>query len=170
MLSKEDVSLLKSNRNAHKTTILRKYNNEVFKDKDFKALGFQLDLTKIDMENLLNTLKEDTKILKDNYCTDYSLLISIHNNINNNKKEFDLNSTSNIRVLYSKDKNFAYCFSLIDFLISFDYKKYAEMKIKKFSYYIRQEDNNVSAEEPVRYADRMVDFIKTLWNGEHIDD
>lgn len=151
-----NVNINNKNRKIKATELISKHSGKVFKDKDFTELGFKLKMTKSNAANLLDCLKEDTEVLKKYNCTDYSLLVSVHS-----KDEEDNSIYPPVRVINSTNGDLLYCFSLIDFLAEYNINKNIEKKFKLFAHYVKgDEDNNISAEEPCRYAERMCEFIE----------
>ena len=156
------------------TELVEKYKGKVFKDKDLKELGFKFKMSKENNQRFVDCLKEDTNILKKFGLTDYSLLVSVHydkhpneklkvktasENFNQIKNEVHKNYPP-VRICASTNGDVYYCFSIIDFLIPFSFNKNVEKKFKLMAHFIkRDEDNNISAEEPDKYADRMVNFV-----------
>jgi len=98
--------------NNKKQEVIEKYKKNVLKDNDFKLLGYELKLSKKDAQLFQNNISADAELLKGEYLTDYSLLLSIHKY---NKEDFDKNF-KNYRIMKSYDNEYIYCVSIIDFL------------------------------------------------------
>jgi len=89
------------------------------------------------------------------------LLISIY--LKNKVPQLILDNNNKILppcLIISKDSNYIYCISLIDFLVPFDYKKDIEIKYKTIYQKMKNDDINFSAANPERYADRLYEFFK----------
>lgn len=115
----------------------------------------KFNLTKQDAENFIKCLIDDTNLLRNYDCTDYSLLVSFHQK---ESTEFNNRLYPPIRVMSSSDDKYYYCLSLIDFLVSYDVKKKAEVILRGVTNYFKS-DKNISAQPPDKYAERMVNFI-----------
>lgn len=145
-------------RNQKASELITKHKGKVFKDKDLIELGFKLRISKSNASNLLECINDDLSILKKYNLTDYSLLVSIHTK---NNKEYSTTLYPPVRVIESSKGDLIYCLSLIDFLAEFGFNKTVEKKFKLLTHYVKgDKDNNISAEEPERYANRMSEFIE----------
>ena len=97
---------------------------------------------------------------------DYSLLLIIANAPNEEKMTKDeleaFNySTENLRYKYrvftTSNGKYMYCVGIIDYLQQFNLSKFLENKYKTLMY--GRQIKNVSAVDPVIYADRMVNYL-----------
>lgn len=163
-MTKKEVEYLNENSSDQKLRkhkageLVSKHKGKVFKDKDIVQLQFKLKLSKSQATSLIECFKEDTDILKKYSCTDYSVLLSVHSN----EEKITINNYSPIRTMFSYNKELIYSISIIDFLIEYNINKEVEKRFKLFKHYIKgDDDNNISAEEPIKYADRMVEFVES---------
>lgn len=92
--------------------LLEKYKKSILKDNDFSDLKLSLFLNKEESGKILSRINHDAKFLQAYNVTDYSLLLSIHNFT---KEEYETHK-HNPRIFKSKDANFLYNLSIIDFL------------------------------------------------------
>ena len=95
---------------------------------------------------------------------DYSLLLIIIHYPDPNESEYqniiDIFGEERYskRVFVSKNKQYIYCFGIIDYLQKFDMSKFLENKYKRLVF----GDNikYVSAVDPLMYSSRMINFAK----------
>eukprot|EP00340_Litonotus_pictus_P011140 CAMPEP_0170539604 /NCGR_PEP_ID=MMETSP0209-20121228/104053_1 /TAXON_ID=665100 ORGANISM="Litonotus pictus, Strain P1" /NCGR_SAMPLE_ID=MMETSP0209 /ASSEMBLY_ACC=CAM_ASM_000301 /LENGTH=380 /DNA_ID=CAMNT_0010841611 /DNA_START=1221 /DNA_END=2359 /DNA_ORIENTATION=- len=160
ILTKQDLAYLNDSKNSKglsrrqkATELVTKYTGKVFKDKDIMELSFKFKLNKSSASSLIECLRDDTNILKKFNLTDYSLLVSVHR-----KEEEDFTKLHPpVRIMSSSKGELMYSFSVIDFLVEYNLNKNIEKNFKLLRHYVRGDnDNNISAEEPERYANRMV--------------
>lgn len=119
-------------------------------------MDFKIKVNNDELKIIKDTITTDLAILKEYLCTDYSFLLSVFSYDNYTKTK--IHCPPNL--ILSTDKKFFYCISIIDYLVSFDYKKLFEMKYKKLAHYMKNEDDNISAEEPEKYANRLNSFVE----------
>jgi len=112
VLKKSKVDVFIHGSEDLKYKLLSEISKEVLKDKDLINLEIKIKLPKKDLSLLSDMAKSDSEFLCNNYVTDYSLFVTIHNY---SKEEYESKSYS-YRVMVSEDMKFIYCFSIIDFL------------------------------------------------------
>jgi hypothetical protein len=117
-----------------------------------------------DIQNLETTLMKDVNFLTSLELMDYSLLLII---IKNSDDEYFHSFMNQIgenyshyknRIFKSKNKKYIYCLGIIDYLQKFNMSKFLENKYKSIVY--RKEAKFVSAVDPLIYSSRLVDFTK----------
>lgn len=89
---------------------LEKVRDQILKDRDFTSLDLKFKLNKSNADLLRKMIVSDSIFLKDNYVTDYSVLVTIHHYQNETIDE------KSSRIMLSTDRKFLYNFSIIDFL------------------------------------------------------
>jgi hypothetical protein len=95
--------------------VLNIMKDKVLKDEDFQKLNLSFNLSAKDAKLLSGCIETDAEKLNDLSITDYSLLVSIHNNCEENSKI----AAYNYRIFKSADSKYLYVFSIIDFLTVF---------------------------------------------------
>ena len=103
---------------------------------------FQVKLIK-NKENVIKTLIEDMKILKNCKLMDYSMLVGIYD--------------SNVSTRYSIGEN--YTIAIIDFFQRYSYSKMVERAYKR---HILRKSEGISAVPPVKYYKRIKKYTRSI--------
>jgi hypothetical protein len=150
---------LKGSLLGRETKKLRLHHNlKTLKDKDLLEIK-RMDpnlMNFIDKSviTILETLKQDLRLLRKSSLMDYSLFITICEK----PDEFDIsNCLVNNRVYYSDDYKRLYFVGVIDYLTKFNNYKILENKYKSIFNYSNR--TKISAVNPVLYAERFYDFM-----------
>ena len=161
---------LKGSLQGRKTQNIRKVDRgHAFKDLDF--LNYQkmndeiIDFNKEIVNEVLDKLKSDLKMLVKSNIMDYSLLFYIYE-IPPQSSESDYNKFFNLfaderykyKIFKSQKNKYLYILGIIDYLQSYNAKKFLE---NKYLYILHGKNiKNISAVEPGFYAKRMYNFAK----------
>lgn len=124
-----------------------------------------ISFTKTVIDELDYRLQSDCGMLSNVKIMDYSIMLIIITFPNLSDEEF--NNIISVfgeprcksRIFKSQKQKYIYCIGLIDYLQEFNMSKFLENKYKGLLY--GEEIKNVSAVDPVMYANRMVDFART---------
>ena len=143
---------------------------KALKDLDFQWLNETYGIADFSSDvitELNEQLERDLIFLRDLNLMDYSLLLIIlkfPDDFTNNNEEFDallnlFGDPKYYRKIYkSRTSKYLYCMGIIDYLQIFNMSKFLENKFKTLSYC--SEVKNISAVDPITYAQRMKDFLK----------
>lgn len=118
---------------------------------------------------IITTLKSDTKMLMSNNIMDYSLLLVIIQLPNPQDEDYlkIINLLGDKKYLAksfkSKNNNYLYVVGIIDYLQQFNFAKKMELKAKSVIYC--KESLNVSVQPAGYYAQRLVNFVKDNFNS-----
>lgn len=129
---------------------------KVMKDLDFKNLDIHLKISEESQIELLNTLRDDVRLLEELGIMDYSLLVGVYDN--------SLIASSRYTII--SENSMAFNIAIIDFLQRYNLTKKAEREVKRI---LSNED--ISSISPRKYSERFLSFIqKTLlssWKDFH---
>ena len=155
--------ILKGDYNLKKEILWLKYKNKVLKDKDLNLIGIKFILDYQNWRNIINYIDSDSSFLQNLGITDYSLIVFVHKF----KKEEMNNCKGSNRIIESKDRNYIFNFSIVDYLGTYNFMKKGEKFIKHYIGYIKKDkDTNFSVLDPINYADRFRKFCKKIIKDE----
>ena len=141
--------ILKGDYNLKKELLWLKYKNKVLKDKDLNLIGIKFILDYQNWRNIINYIDSDSSFLQNLGITDYSLIVFVN------------------RIIESKDRNYIFNFSIVDYLGTYNFMKKGEKFIKDYIGYIKKDkDTNFSVLDPINYADRFRKFCKKIIKDE----
>ena len=151
----------KEDMNLDTEALIMKYKNKVLKDMDLGISGIKINLSEENSKKLISIIDNDSLFLQKLEVTDYSLVIFVHKY----RKEDLINNKECTRIIGSKDGNYIFNFSIVDFLGTFNLEKKGEKLAKSLVGYIRKlKDTNFSVLDPYRYGKRFRNFCKTIIN------
>eukprot|EP01126_Amoeba_proteus_P031299 TRINITY_DN3073_c0_g3_i1.p1 TRINITY_DN3073_c0_g3~~TRINITY_DN3073_c0_g3_i1.p1 ORF type:complete len:449 (-),score=81.36 TRINITY_DN3073_c0_g3_i1:183-1529(-) len=141
------------------------------KDLDFRQLQDRGHLCESDYTILLETLFRDTAFLSQNNVMDYSLLMGVHQ-INPSTLLNDTIPPPPAKSLclqlhrgfLSKEGREVFYFSIIDYLVPFNFFKRLEQGVKGMFY----DYKDISAASPTFYAGRLICFFQDSFSNEQV--
>lgn len=124
-----------------------------FKDLDFDTREGGISLPDDIVSCLLSFIATDVEWLRGQNIIDYSLLVGIHNITNTSK--YDDGG------FLSKDKQKIYYFGIIDYLVDYGIKKFAERAFKTFV--LGNKSQEISVVDANLYADRFLGYASKIF-------
>jgi hypothetical protein len=155
---------LKGSSVGRKTKNLLSNKEKTLKDQDFVALsnqageGMVVRLNRVQMKNITDMLRDDIQMLTKAYVMDYSFFLGIVKNSDDLVLDPELDGK---RYFKSKDNKFVYFMGIIDYLTNYDGMKNLETILLNILY----KKDNASAVDPVKYSNRMKDFLHRMVFG-----
>lgn len=111
-----------------------------------------------DEDRIINTLKKDSRFLRDNQLMDYSLLYLVSSCASGECQS--LRGYHLFRRLSLDGQH--YSFGIIDYLQRFNRRKFLEMYLKKLFYF--RDSDFVSCQHQSTYSKRFISFIKPIFS------
>ena len=156
-LTKTDRDLVLS---GYKQEVISNYKNKILKDLDFDILGFEFEFDKEICNKIQKSICEDSEFLKGNNLIDYSMLISIHKY--RKKDEDNISKDQKFRILKSKNGEYLYNLSIIDFLTEYGITKKFELGFKTAGAMVGEnKDTNFSVLDATGYSRRFIRYLNS---------
>jgi LPXTG-motif cell wall-anchored protein len=128
----------------------------IFKDEDYIERGRQLNFTSIDdMHTFTTSLEADVRWLQENNLMDYSLLVGLINREHEGPRE----DSSRFEVCRIKLGNGSFQYAivgLVDILMEYNWLK--RLESSTLGVFI----SGISCQHPVKYGDRLLEFINFI--------
>ena len=152
---------------------LWKKKGACLKDQDMREMGMRINVGDKRRERLIKAIDADSEFLRDHSVIDYSLLLGVHKNeeedaptLAANVSQSASHPASHAAPFYqvngggmlSLDGKMTYFFGIIDILTLFSQKKRWELRFKRL--YQDTSGKGVSVQPPKQYHKRFVAFIR----------
>ena len=143
-----------------KKEIVELSKKKILKDLDFDILNFDFPFDKDVCHSFQNSICEDSEFLKGNNLIDYSMLLSIHKYRQEDEDKID--PTQRYRILKTKDEQYLYNISIIDFLTPYTLTKQFELGIKTAGAVVSDnKDRNFSVMDSTNYSRRFIRYLNS---------
>lgn len=124
----------------------------VLKDENFLLYGKKLKLNEEARKDIVETLINDFKMLKDCGITDYSLIVSIYS------QSFELEEAEERNILKAEDGTL-FSLGIIDILQEYNFSKASEKNLKAIVY----NELDISVATPIDYFKRISEFLSNIF-------
>eukprot|EP01080_Neovahlkampfia_damariscottae_P006499 gene6499-10507_t len=145
---------LKGSSIGRSATIEEKASGGILKDNDLLSSDLRIKIAENFKKEFLENLTEDCKFLANNEIMDYSMLLGIDEEPEN---EFEQTVKNRFTHLKSVEGNQHYYLGIIDILQKWNLKKKAEVQYKQTL--LQNDKSKLSAMPPKDYANRFLNFL-----------